>query len=186
MTICIDDIEVQKENLSMRVRTVCFSLLLMLLALFPLAARVSAQDDQFQRCGTRYPGWWKHIIDPRGILTISVENIVLTSVDKAGGLVTYKVTFALSNRSRANSPAARLDVTHEALATKGGKSDGGYWNPDDTFNPNNPGNPYAVVGKGAQVVLLPAVQSGKIAFCDGSVRVSFKSNVQLLIGNVAR
>ena len=171
----------------MKIRTVCFALLLMLLALFPLAARVSAQDDDgYVRCGTRYPGWWRHILDPRKMLTVTVQSITLTGVDKAAGVVTYKVTYALENRSQMNSPAARLDMIHEALKTKNGKSDGGYWNPDDTFNPHNPGNPYAVIGREAQTLQLPAVQRGKIATCDGSVRVSFASNVQLLSGNVVR
>ena len=173
--------------MSMRIRTVCFTLLLLMVAMFQVAARVAAQDDDgYVRCGTRYPGWWRHIVDPRAMLTISVQSITLAEVDKANRLVTYKVTYALENRSQTNSPVARLNMLHYALATKNGKSDGGYWNPDDTFNPHNPGNPYAIVGRDAQMLQLPAVQRGKVAFCDGSVRVPFNSNVQLLSGNVAR
>lgn len=102
-----------------------------------LSASAHAQDD-FERCGTPYPGWWRHILGPKSLTDmVQVSDFAINQV--IGATDTYDVSMTLVNRG--NRTIKRMPV---ALSFAMG--DGSVFpNPDDPFNPNNPGNPYAVI-----------------------------------------
>jgi len=169
----------------MKTRSLCLSLLLLTVAACQVSTRSYAYDEN-NWCGTPYPGWWHHISDPSRMLDIDVQKIVQTEVDYRTGVATYKITLAVKDESRRNSPAARLVLNHDALSTANGRQTRNGFAVDAKFNPNNANDAYKILSRESEVILLPAVQAGKSAFCDGSVRLSLDSNVQELFGKVAR
>lgn len=121
----------------------------------PLAAR--AQDDVW-RCGNDLQWWWK-IHGPRSVENIlTIDRTIIQDRGQVPGsnLEGFKVAFYVRNIGNRALPARTAFSLSHSIAN----TDGGYWDPDNPFDPNNPGNPYAnqyfeVASKGYLGALKP-------------------------------
>ena len=126
-----------------------------------------ANSEDFERCGTPYPGWWKHVQGPESLVSlVSVTNVSINQAVGAQGVFDVDVT----NKNVSNKVTPRMP-----LALTFAMGDGSVMpNPDDPFDPNNPGNPYAVIGYQAiDRVLIGLLKPGEMVHLAGTRRTEY-------------
>jgi len=133
------------------------------------------------------PWFWLRLLSPRdnpGALALAKATVEKAESDLRG-YDASKVSISIQNVSRTVLEAGTvISVIHHNDG-----SAGGYWNPEDDINPNNPGNPYASVFQEvlAQLRLDQPLYPGQVVEVGGLMHVPTDSvtiqQVTVAVGN---
>jgi hypothetical protein len=148
----------------------------------------SFYDGDMPRCGNEPKPWWIRLLVPDGGAPSDLRVVESSTQEVTSSLAGYKafrvrVTFAYNGRVPVLAgKTVRLGHSHGSIV--------GYWNPEDDVDPNDPGNPYAIIFREqlTAITLTRDLQPGAIMTVEGVAHVPLGAagNVEIVtvaVGN---